>query len=769
MSTVEYTPSQVDFLSRFFGPGNLLRWDAYASGEMPESSRDLLNPLVDDFVNADVAPILPRVSESEPTTVAWYAMARNARQSRALREQLGAFIGPTYTDFTGQYATLDNTDSVEQAVSESFAPFVYRLRVVNHDDRNHVRRQVFLLRSLRDRRTDRSASLVRPVGRLLRDLEMALVVRNEESAWQCLDDLRARGRLSAHNLTFLKVRILSHFAHWNDVLALPEWQSLVAIRRPARVTHALVKAVYATRFAEFESATDVAGCIDRFRELQADFGTLFRTRSRFHDLDTLKAFLLRTVAEQEIRLEAVDDIVNEFPAGHESQPWVEALSDFARLQATTTTTEPVPTVEPLDSARAACELGDFDAAFSLLLDCEPTPAVVRQLLACSYEIDTLDAARETLSFIDACPPEVRDAALSMRAYRQISDALISEVAPAEPVPSADDIPDGWMPWLRRLNQEPAWRAAVELARHGSAEWATDQLLIDHSTVTQFAELLVSSRTPEADAILKNAVPELLKAFLPEGGPIREFKPIYTNLAYAIALDSAIGHDDLTALASLAEAILECPLSKDTEQNEFEELLETIEAAWNHVAAPRHLDWALNALDLLIAYNVRLHAPVDRFFIQITNALRDWSRRIRLDQWAFAEHLASDLGLSDALVGVRPDEDASAEDIQSFADQLSGQTVAIYTLTERIGHRAAQIITRQFEGVKVQLVHDKASTDRLVQLAKNADVFIVNTWDAKHAATNAIRANRPPDSVTLLPQSKTPGSLVHEVYRYLESH
>src|SRR5690349_20658626 len=111
---------------------------------MSESSRELLTPLINDFLTGSVSVLLPRVSESEPTAIDWYALARNARESRALREQLASFIGPTYTDFTGQHAAIDRTDPVESAVGERFWPYLYRFRVVRHSDREKVRDQVYL-------------------------------------------------------------------------------------------------------------------------------------------------------------------------------------------------------------------------------------------------------------------------------------------------------------------------------------------------------------------------------------------------------------------------------------------------------------------------------------------------------------------------------------------------------------------------------------------------------------------------------------------------
>ena len=102
--------------------------------------------------------LLPRVRESTPATYDWYAMTSDARQSRALREQLSAFIGQTYTDFTGQYATLDPMDSVDCAVSERFSPYVFRLRVIKGADREKVRKLVFLMRSFRERSQSRNTN-----------------------------------------------------------------------------------------------------------------------------------------------------------------------------------------------------------------------------------------------------------------------------------------------------------------------------------------------------------------------------------------------------------------------------------------------------------------------------------------------------------------------------------------------------------------------------------------------------------------------------------
>jgi hypothetical protein len=52
------------------------------------------------------------------------------------------------------------------------------------------------------------------------------------------------------------------------------------------------------------------------------------------------------------------------------------------------------------------------------------------------------------------------------------------------------------------------------------------------------------------------------------------------------------------------------------------------------------------------------------------------------------------------------------------------------------------------------------------LAHNVDIFIVNTWDAKHAATIGIKQNRPGDRPTLEPLGKSANKLLHVLLEYL---
>jgi hypothetical protein len=255
------------------------------------------------------------------------------------------------------------------------------------------------------------------------------------------------------------------------------------------------------------------------------------------------------------------------------------------------------------------------------------------------------------------------------------------------------------------------------------------------------------------------MPHLLSGFIPDGQPIREFKELYLRFALLLSLDDEIGTDDLTALATLTEAILESDPVAGTDKNEFADLMEMLETAWARIESSRHLDWTLTILDLLIAFNVSNRTTVDGFINAMVGSFRKWNGRVRLDQWDFLHQLFEELGQSELITGLRPEQSEDNETDEFDSASLSGKSIAIYTLTERIGRQAEQMICKRFEGVKVHLLHVKASTDRLVQLSQSADIFIVNTWDAKHAATGAIKQNRSKEQVTLMPESKSAGGIL----------
>ena len=780
MKDLSPTPKQLTFLQTFFGTGNTLRWNEFENGELNQTATDLLTTLVADYLNARKSVLLPRVAENGLTD--WYCCARNAGQARALSEQLRAFLGPSYTDFRGQRALLDNTDPIESAVANQFGSHVFRLRVTQEAHRNTVRNRLFTMRALQDRSTGRGIEQVKPIGRLLRDLEMALFAGNEPNAWQIHEQLRARGRLSSRNLLFLQVIVLASFEHWQQILGLPQYPSLLNVRRPVRVSNALLKANYRVHFAPFEQKPDAVGCIEAFTQKKQNFGTLLRSVGEARDAFVTKILILQVITSANPNADRLRELKQQYKSsGGDNEQWIDALCQSSTGLQGEQFNEQQPAASPsatelsvTELAKLACEQNDFALAMSLLLDCAPSVPVLRQILSCAFELNNLNSTVQAIEFVDAAPEAVRDEALAMRSASQWYETLCEETGIGKTQAESGQqkssfVPTKWHQWIEQLNASADWPEAMEVLQTGMASWDLATYLDDVSARQKLASALTASRSQSSEATLRLATPHLLSAFIPDGQPIREFKELYLSFALLLSLDDEIGKDDLTALATLTEAILDSDPVAAGAKNEFADLMDMLETAWARIESSRHLDWTLTILDLLIAFNVSNRTSIDGFINALVDSFRKWSGRVRIDQWDFLEQLFEELGQTALITGLRPEEAEGTETVEFDATALAGKSIAIYTLTERIGRQAQQMISKRFEGVKVHLLHVKASTDRLVQLAQSADIFIVNTWDAKHAATGAIKQNRNKEQITLMPRSKSAGSIFRQLLHSATCH
>ena len=296
------------FESAFFGPGNRLSWVAIQSGTIPRETRDRLGPFLDDLQRNPPVVVLPRVLDTG--RVQWYVLCANPRAARIAREEVRAFLGPTYSDFEGRPTHLDPDDPVEAAVLNRYGNNAFRLDVSERELFDTARERLRLLMRLRTERPVRPARRLRAVGRILRDFEYSLVAADAHRARTLIDELRSTNHLNATNLLFLEVRRLERISHWDAVLALPELDALVAMPRPRRVTEALVKSVYASRLQEFEEGTRALEATQRFRsELFPRFRDLYRSRATLSGFQVDASFVMAAGVLTPARPDIADSIL----------------------------------------------------------------------------------------------------------------------------------------------------------------------------------------------------------------------------------------------------------------------------------------------------------------------------------------------------------------------------------------------------------------------------------------------------------------------------
>ncbi|MBN2446825.1 MAG: hypothetical protein JXO22_08870, partial [Phycisphaerae bacterium] len=105
-----------------------------------------------------------------------------------------------------------------------------------------VRRNVESLTNLWAIEPDRGVDQPRPVGRILRQFYESLVGNDRPQAEAALDELRGRALLSATNLRFLRVELLSALGTPKELRDDPSLQGISLLARPPAVTESLAEA-----------------------------------------------------------------------------------------------------------------------------------------------------------------------------------------------------------------------------------------------------------------------------------------------------------------------------------------------------------------------------------------------------------------------------------------------------------------------------------------------------------------------------------------------
>lgn len=770
-------PLVENFLEQFFAKPNEIPLSEVLSGRWAR-----VRPWMEDLrATPPRATVLPCWRDSR---VYWYALAFSEAQLGALRDDLLAFIGPTYSTFRGHREALDPADPIDAAVLTLTGGSAFRFTgPPDKDDAKPIWTALELMRTVLARRPVRENEAPRPTGRVLRDFYMALRAGSASSAEAHLRYLAERGRLDPLNLLFLRVQALAELGDWVELLSRPEMPDLLQMRRPVAVSEAVLSAVYQVELESFEAAGRVDEAIEHFRDsVLPRYGTLLTRRAGIRAPAAVKLLMFRAVSGEPPDGEARDALLTTPDLPRNDLLYLRLIA--GRLQAT----PPGLSSDPLAAAADALACGDFDRAFALFVREPPSVRRARGLLECAYDLQTLGAERAAVEAVDALDPAARTDALRGRLHQgtygriigrvldATTQALAAETEPsdarlgkehsagAEP-PQAELVPSNWIEWLDRLASEPGWERAVDVARRGATEWSIEGLLQLPGGATALAERLASARDSTA---LQLALPHIISFYQcdPEW-PRAELASAYLWTLELLAIGSRGGEDDLVAFHELAQAVL----SVGAGSAEYERLVNAAELLSGDAASYHSVGWSLDLLDVMVVCPCPRPELRLRFLIQVAALFRKYWRRLDESQWDVLRTLCDELGQRDtylALAASAP-EPVPAEVAQAGAfAALRGRTVAVYTLTERAGKRLRELLQQLAPGVIVHLSHEKVGSDSLRQLARHADVFVIATASAKHAATGFIDSHRPRHLPTLRPAGKGTASMLRALLEYLSS-
>ncbi len=747
----------MSFENEFFGPGNRLRWDAIQTGSLPADVKQRLGPFLEDLERNPEIVALPRVRENGE--VQWYVLCSSPRTARLARDEVQAFLGPSYSNFEGRATELDASDSVEAAVSAKYGANAFRLEIPDRNILDAARERLRLLIRLQKERPLRYAQRTRAAGRVLRDFEYALLANQEAAAADCIEELRAAGQLSAANLLFLEVRRLAAGRHWGAILALPELQALLAMVRPRRVTEALIRAVYFSYLREFEQDGQTQKVIDRFRsEVWDRFRNLYQTRANIFGFEVDASFLMAAACDPE-RPEIGQGILESYPSDSPARAYLATLLEFIRRPPS------VPRVDSLASARDAYGEGDIDRAYELAMPLTSSFGRTALLLRCAHEMGTLASAQAALESIQFLAPPDRarlDQTLLLSRIRASLLALSAAGDTATAPQQAEEIPSSWPAWLKRLKAPEPWKAAVFVAETGAREWLIDSFLTDATVVTETADVLLDERPRWGQNALRDALPYFVEFCMSAGADAR-LKPVYESLFVAVAVDPEVSLLQTGALIRIAQARLQLGVSK----TEYVEILQQVASALRAADTPSTSDLGLEALEMLVNSACPDVQERQQFVIQVITIFQRWYKRIDRAKFALLRALAEELEMPRA-IGDLSKEVSESQRSSEWA-RLDGKRIAMYSLQESALRRAARVIGELSPGVRVDTFTDHVGGSAALRKASTtADVFIIATGAAKHAATTFIEDNRPKNLGTVYARGQGSTSLLDALLEYAQN-
>ena len=668
--------------------------------------------------------------------------------ARGLREEINAFVGPTYARVEGLAADLDSTDAQESALQALQDGRVFRIHVAESKAAAAVNRQLTLLQRAWSRRPPELGLTQRSTSQVLRDLDSAMQGGQLRRARDVIDELHAGGRLSGVNLECLEIWWSAAQERWADIIIRPGVDDLVALRLPRHATAALIDAAYHVHVEPHEQL-DPPQLAELFAErILPRFGRLFRNSEWSTTTTGRKAWLL-FAASTTPPSEAIRDAVLGAAADAER----ETLRALAEALEERPIAPPAPDVA--GAVAAMLESGDYRGAWeSVVLQDDADGAWrARVLLHCAYE--TVDpewaaAALRALDHARLLDPE----RVSGRTVVEQETELRRLVTPGE-VPVAD-----WYDWLATLAVSEAPRDVVALARDRSEMWNADSLLERDDSGDLVLDVLTSA-ADRAEA-LREARPLLVPAVLdspvkrPElAGPASRFLRLLSD---GIVGDERLGYGDLDDLAAVAEFVIGGGIAAD-EYRAF--VLGTLEAAWQRAASVRSLGWLMDIAELLNDSPCPDNDVRVSFTSAVISALTRYRAQIPPEHWDRAEEVFESLGRRDEIESLRPGAEKREAALLEWAG-LKGRRIFVYTLVEPAGDRARRYFEDVAPGVVVDLWAASVADDRMLHAVRGAELVVVATRAAKHAATLAIERAVPADVPVTYPTGKGWSSIVTAV-------
>lgn len=730
-----------EVLEDFFGSGNDIK---------PAAVDHTLQALLDSWqaaITSDGIGFLPRSWQSRTF---WYAFAPSTRHRRELLSLLDAWVGPTYSDLAVRRGDLESADPFDAALATSGVPPIRfevlpRTPPASATAKETVRNALTTLTRLANSRPPSQFDAPRTTVEILDDLGHAIAARDSALAAACMIELEQAADLDESNLAFLRIRIHAGMRNWAAVFADPALEHVLAMRRPLAVTRAIQLAVYSEYLREFDlpgSEPDLRLEAERLAPGLRDLYTGAPPRSRPEAVVELVCRLLATSSPDDSAIRELLETASKLQGGLDLhlRHIVEAFYPGWDKEEPSVSIRLV--AQPVSTQIAELMFqGQFAACIELGLTSEPSVETGLALVYAARQLSSANWATRVMDYLSA-------------------HGLGTQVAAASPVSKADvqwlasitsDAPSrGWRDWFDMLSQPNT--SQPQLPADALQIW--DPLPLD-----EFVSLL----QPASDDTL-GRLGENGGQFLAAHSDLldsAEASAVTLRLMAAIA----IGGKASNGIRAQALALAESFATAGPSPRAFEEFLEWASLVLEANAAATTVSWVCDILGALTSTPVPGgDAAALSFYYRATEVLRAFRSALDSTDLEALRIVATELQ-TEIPSEFLPDGSPVAGDAAASYRHLEGKMVVLYSLTESAITRAKQILHGLLPSIDVRTNSEHDGSPQLAQLSKSADVFVVVTASAKHAATNFIAAQRGARPIVKV-NSRGSSAILRELANYL---
>lgn len=744
------------WLESFFSGRNALKWEAVVSRSAPPAWLEHVLPWITSFSSTGGrSPIvLPVFSPDGPCQ--WYGMASNEPGANALAQELMAFVGPSFSDFRGNPIRPDSDDVIEKALQERFGRFVYRLGPVNATASSNIAEALQLYLGLLRRRPDVPDRTQRPFGKIRAEFDRALLAGNEPDARVLRDELIGSGRVDAEQQKYLDIRMLAGLGRQYQLAHdYPLVKSVLGLSLPAQTIADLVGALYATYIADIEDCGDDDAVLTAFRrEIADNFGPLFLERKGVRHPSVLKAFILYELTQAEPNRERCQAIISAYPDDGGRflvERWVGRLASNSPSR-----------TDLFELARQALADEDYEMALRLSFDAFPDSWTYGAMLRCAVEIGEEKVSRRVLAAVDEASEaeRLKWSTRDLARLRQLRSESVEK--PEEPTvpPIRPNRPEtDWLSWVRYVEFGSHDRPPLQVLEEALPRWSVESYASDPDGCRELAER-IGNAGGAAEQTFRDAFASLVEFFVDRPAcPVRGFSPLYSMLIRIVAWNGMVSANELELSSAVMQALVSLAPSKD----DYAEAVDAYAEILTANNAPGNVDWALNSAEMLALHASPDHESRLRFFMAVVEMARSCAHRLRAVQYEILSLLAKDYGCSD-LLDAFPCRESATQELAPWTD-FAG-LIGIYTLTEAAGQRARNFLRNLLPQARVEVNADHVATDKLKNLAANADIFVFAWKSSKHQAYFAAKDARG-SKPTLLPLGKGSASILDCVLGELE--